>query len=75
MTGSHHIWCHLPDGPVVVADYREPVVPVMRRVNYRVVVDREDPRPSDVAAIMTWYERNAVGSANCQAGVCGHTVA
>lgn len=74
MTGSHHIWCHLPGGPVVVADYREPVITAMRRVNKRVVVDREDPKPSDVEAIMAFYQRNAVMVENCRAGVCDHRV-
>ena len=74
MSGSHHIWCHLPDGPVVVADYREPVIWPMRRVNKRVVVDRKEPKPSDVAKILAWYQVNAVMIENCKAGVCGHVV-
>ena len=74
MSGSHHIWCHLPNGPVVVADYREPVIRAMRRTNDLMVVWRKPPRPSDVAAILAWYQDHAVQSANCQAGSCGHTV-
>lgn len=73
--GSHHIWCRLPGGPVVVADYREPVITAMRRVNKRVVVDHEDPRPSDLARIMAFYREHAVMIENCKAGTCGHTVA
>jgi hypothetical protein len=34
--GSHHPVIHLPDGRVAMADYRQPVVHVMRRVNNRI---------------------------------------
>jgi hypothetical protein len=74
MTGSHHIWCHLPDGPVVVADYQEKIVPAMRRVNKRVVVDHKEPKASDVDAILAWYGANAIMSENCRQRTCDHVV-
>jgi hypothetical protein len=73
-TGRHHVVVHIPGHPAVWADYREPVVPAMRRWNRLVVSEHKPPRPSDVQAILSWYAENAVMSANCQRGVCAHEV-
>jgi len=68
--GSHHVHTRLPSGQLVCADYRERIVPAMRRVNEMMVVQHKDPRPSDLQAIMAWYAENAVMSENCRRGVC-----
>ena len=72
--GRHHVYSKLPDGIHVCADYREKVVPAMRRYNNDVVVMHRDPRPADVAAIRQWWEAHAIMSTNCKRGVCDHEV-
>lgn len=73
--GTHHVHTRLPSGQLVCADYREHIVPAMRRTNDLMVVQHKEPRPSDLAAILAWYAENAIMSENCRLGLCeNHSV-
>jgi hypothetical protein len=73
VSGSHHIHTRLPGGELVCVSrphVDERLVKAMRRVNKAMIVDHREPRASDVAAIMAWWQENAIMSSNCIAGVC-----
>lgn len=73
-----HIVVKLPDGRHVWADYRDPIVPAMRRYLQAVCVTHTDPRARDVADIGAWLETHATQSAACEdycysrTRTCGH---
>ena len=78
---SLHVVVKLPDdGPLVYADYREPVVPAMQRYLKATAVEHEPPRPEDVRAITSWYAANWQRSDGCRRAqglnpevlTCGH---
>lgn len=69
MAGRWHISYTMPGGQRVTADHRDPVVMVFRRVQAA-----GHPDPSDLAAILAWYQVHAIESANCAQGACDHHV-
>lgn len=73
--GRWHLRVRIGDVQVV-ADYRDPVTHAIERVHLaRNAMPRpRDPSPSDVGAILAWYERNAAQSARCARGECDHVV-
>ena len=68
MAGRWHKTFTLPDGRRVTADFREPIVAVMGRAA------TGNPEPSDLAAILAWYEYNIQTVTACQRGECDHHV-
>jgi hypothetical protein len=64
MMGRYHVRYQMPGGPVVVADFREPIAQVLARA-------WPEPELSDAEAILSWYEKNREQSEACRLGVCG----
>jgi len=61
-----HVYTRLPDGRTAVADHRDPIVRIMRRMR------RDSPNSNDLAALQIWMDKNAEQSEQCKAGTCGH---
>ena len=73
-TGRWHLRVRLGDREVV-ADHREPVAAAIERVHRaRYLQPASDPEPSDVSAILAWYEQNSAMSSRCAQGECDHLV-
>ena len=68
MTGRYHLSITLPGGERVTADYREAITMVMQRAA------TGDPEPSDLAAILAWYQANIQTVTACQRQECDHFV-
>jgi hypothetical protein len=76
----HHVVIRLPDGRVACADYRDPVVAPMRRVNEALSRGERPPLRcgAEYAAVAAWLDAHAAQSAVCHAGLspaglpCGH---
>jgi hypothetical protein len=66
-TGRWHLTIEL-DGVRITADFREPIVAAINRLQAGV------PHASDREDILSWWQQNAIMSANCQAGNCDHVV-
>jgi hypothetical protein len=56
------------DGELITVDFRDPIVPAVRRVQ------AGEARPGDTADILDWWATHAIASANCRRGACNHTV-
>jgi hypothetical protein len=68
----HHVHVQLPDGPHVCADYREPVIPAMRRYLVMTAMKKEPARETDVTEIRVWWAGHAQQSELCRLGRCHH---
>ena len=72
---SHHVAVTLPDGRDAVADYRQPIVHVMRRV-HDATSNGQPQNPADLAVIADWLDRfpeQACDMAEVYADACtGH---
>ena len=55
---SHVVAVRLPDGRRAVADYRDPIVTVMRRVNKRLMAGQRGT-DEDYRLIGAWLDRTA----------------
>jgi hypothetical protein len=73
MPGRFHYSVSLPDGRVVIADYREPIVGNIHALNRARALDAP-PRPDDLAAVAAWLDANVEQVAACGRGDCGHDV-
>lgn len=54
---SHHVGCGFPGEPpsaTVDADYRNPIVNVMRRILAAVADPKREPDPADYATVKAW---------------------
>lgn len=66
---SHHVAITLPDGRLAMADYRQPIVTVMRRINDRLMTNRTTAdalSAADYATLGRWLDTHP-GQA------CSHT--
>jgi hypothetical protein len=70
-TGRWHLRIEIPGGPVVIADYREPITATISRAA-GALMEGETPEPSDVATIMSWYQANEPMVGRCREGTCEH---
>jgi hypothetical protein len=71
---SHHVACALPDGRHAIADYRQPITRIIRRVNARTAA-RLDGDPDDYRTIAAWLEEHpghACTWEQVRAGTCTH---
>ena len=72
-----HVAVRLPDGREAVADYRDPVVPAMRKIN-QALSRCLRPDPGLYGPIAAWLDTHREQSAVCHAGLspaglpCGH---
>ena len=72
-----HVVIRLPDDRIACADYREPVVKAMRKINSALGQGRE-PDWADYITVAEWLDEYAEQSAVCHAGLspsglpCGH---
>lgn len=77
---THHVVIHLPDDRVACADYREPIVTVMRKIN-AALADFRSPDPAHFATVAAWLDQHREQSALCQDSLspgrlgCGHGAA
>jgi hypothetical protein len=68
---SHHVAIGLPDGRTAMADYRHPIVNVMRRVNKRIMTDRATAAAASAAdfeVVARWLDTHpdeACSPAHC----------
>jgi len=77
---SHHVLVQLPDGRMACADYRDPVVTYMRRINSWISEGRSPQARPDWAyrSVAQWLNLNEEQSARCRAYLspggpdCGH---
>ena len=74
---SHHVVIHLPDDRIACADYRDPAVPVMRKIN-RALAEYRPVEPGLYQRVAAWLDGHREQSAVCHAGLspvglpCGH---
>jgi len=61
-----HVHIRLPDGRTAVADYRDPIVPVIRQARGLL------PGQSEIDAITRWLDAHFRESAECESGACRH---
>jgi hypothetical protein len=66
-----HVRAALPGGQIAAADHRDPIAPVIRRVQHA-RMSRREPDPSDLEAVAAWLESHLRQSAECALGTCGH---
>jgi hypothetical protein len=78
---TYHVCVGLPDGRRAIADYREPVVRIMRRVNDAIAIAGPGSMagtPDDYAIIAAWVDANQAQVDRCAAHLspngpaCGH---
>jgi hypothetical protein len=55
---SHHVSVVLPDGRLASADYRQPIVHVMRRINAALATMTRCPSADDLAMVARWLDAN-----------------
>lgn len=73
----HHVVIHLPDDRIACADYREPVVRAMRKINEALSRGRM-PDAVLYEPVAAWLDGHREQSAVCHAGLspaalpCGH---
>jgi hypothetical protein len=73
----HHVVIRLPDGRIACADYRQPVVRSMRKIN-DAISRCKLPDPALYEPISAWLDQHLDQSAVCHAGLspsglpCGH---
>ena len=58
----HHVMVALPGDRLACADYREPVVKIMRRIN-RATAEGDPPAQRDLDEVSAWLDDHAVASA------------
>lgn len=72
-----HVGIRLPDGRHACADYREPIVGTMRKVN-NALSQGKPAAPALYDAVTAWLDTHREQSAICHAGLspsglpCGH---
>lgn len=76
---SHHVGVGLPDGRHALADYRQPITGVMRRINQRLTTmsrrAAEAASAGDFAIIGRWLDQHpeqACTGEQIRAGTCTH---
>ncbi len=73
----HHVSVRLPDGRAACADYREPIVQSMRKIN-NALSQGKLAAPVLYDTVGAWLDAHREQSAVCQAGLspaglpCGH---
>jgi len=72
-----HVVIRLPDGRVACADYREPIVGPMRKIN-KALSEGKQPDGALFEPVSAWLDGHVEQSAVCHAGLspaalpCGH---
>lgn len=61
-----HVVARLPDGTQVMADHRDPIVPMLRRLRDK------HPAPTTIAAVQAWADTHRDQITACFDGTCGH---
>lgn len=60
----HHVSVRVPDGRDACADWRDPIVKAMRRINKALSEFREPPADA-LAEVTRWLDANSERSAAC----------